>query len=285
MARLGLGVSLGIAFVLWELRLKHPLLDPRLFGNRAFSAGTLTITCQFLAAFGFFFVSLQYLQFVTGRSPLEAAVALLPMPFILLPTARRAPVVAARIGFRRVAPVGLVSMAVGFLVLSQLSAGSSYWHFLVGLVFFAFGMGLAGTPATTAITSSLSMEKQGVASAVNDTARELGSALGIAILGSLLNQGYRDGMAEAVAALPGQVAERILASVAFTASPLVTMMGETGEQLVEQGKAAFVGGVGDALLLGSVILIVAAVSVAALAPGAVRKNEGRPVARETAGAE
>ena len=200
---LALGIVMGVAFVLWELRLKHPMLDPRLFRNRGFSAGTLTITTQFLAAFGFFFVALQYLQFVTGRSPLEAAVALLPMPLILLPTARRAPLVAARIGFRRVAPVGLISMAVGFLVLSQLSVESSYWHFLLGLVFFAFGMGLAGTPATTAITSSLPMEKQGVASAVNDTARELGSAFGIAILGSLLNQGYRDGMADAVAGLAG----------------------------------------------------------------------------------
>ena len=105
-----------------------------------------------------------------------------------------------------------------------------------------------------------------MASAVNDTARELGSAFGIAILGSLLNQGYREGMADAVASLPSQIAERVLGSVAFTASPLVTMMGETGEQLVEQGRAAFVGGVGDALLVGSAILIVAAVSVAALAP-------------------
>jgi EmrB/QacA subfamily drug resistance transporter len=263
---IGLGITAGIAFVLWELRMKKPLLDPRLFRNRSFSAGALTITTQFLAAFGFFFVALQYLQFVTGRSALEAAIALLPLPFIMLPTARRAPLVAARIGFRRVTPVGLVAMAIGFLVLSQLSVDSSYWHFLVGLLFFGFGMGLAGTPATTAITSSLPMSKQGVASAVNDTSRELGSALGIAILGSLLNQGYRDGMAEAVTGLPEQLADGVLSSIAFTASPLISMLGETGDQLVEQGRAAFVSGVGDALLLATVIVIVAAVAVAALAP-------------------
>jgi len=270
---LSLGIGAGIAFVLWELRMERPLLDPRLFRNRGFSAGTLTITVQFLASFGFFFVALQYLQFVTGRSPLEAAMALLPLPFILLPTARRAPLIAARIGFRRVAPVGLVSSAVGFLILSQLSLDSSYWHFALGLVFFGLGMGLAGTPATTAITASLPMEKQGVASAVNDTARELGSAFGIAILGSLLNQGYREGMASAVAGLPEQIAEGILSSVAFTASPLVATMGEAGEQLVEQGKAAFVGGVGDAVLVGSVLLIVAAIGVAILAPRSVRQEK------------
>ena len=263
---IGLGLLGGIAFVLWELRMDKPLLDPRLFANRGFSAGTLTVTVQFMASFGFFFVALQYLQFVTGRSPLEAAIAMLPLPFVLLPTARRAPVVAARIGFRRVAPVGMVLTGVGFLILSQLQADSSYWHFLAGLVVFGVGMGLAGTPATTAITASLPMEKQGVASAVNDTGREVGSALGIAILGSLLNQGYRDGMADAVVGLPDQIAQGVLSSIAFTASPLVALMGDNGQLLVQQAIDAFVSGVGQAVLVGSIILIVTAVAVAVIAP-------------------
>jgi len=175
-------------------------------------------------------------------------------------------VVAARIGFRRVAPVGMVLTGVAFVILSQLQADSSYWHFLAGLLVFGVGMGLAGTPATTAITASLPFDKQGVASAVNDTGREVGSALGIAILGSLLNQGYRDGMADAVAGLPDQVAEGVLSSIAFTASPLVALMGDTGKQLVQQAIDAFVSGVGQAVLVGSIILIVAAVAVAIIAP-------------------
>ncbi|MEX1343610.1 MAG: MFS transporter [Candidatus Limnocylindrales bacterium] len=263
---LALGIVGGVAFVLWELRLQKPLLDPRLFRNRGFSAGTLTVTVQFLASFGFFFVALQYLQFVTGRSPLEAAIALLPLPFILLPTARRAPLIAARVGFRRVAPVGMVLTGVGFLILSQLEADSSYWHFLAGLATFGVGMGLAGTPATTAITASLSMDKQGVASAVNDTGREVGSAFGIAILGSLLNQGYRDGMADAVAGLPDQVAEGVRSSIAFTASPLVALMGDAGERLVQEAIDAFVAGVGQAVLAGSIILLITAVAVFFIAP-------------------
>ena len=123
-------------------------------------------------------------------------------------------------------------------------------------------MGLAGTPATTAITASLPMDKQGVASAVNDTGREVGSAFGIAILGSLLNQGYRDGMADAVAGLPARSPSGVLASIAFTASPLVSLMGETGESLMQQAIDAFVAGVGQAVLVGSIILIVTAVAVA-----------------------
>ena len=263
---LAVGVFSAVGFVLWELRIKRPMLDPRLFRSRWFSSGTLSITAQFLAAFGFFFISLQYLQYVTGRSALEAAMALLPLPFVLLPTARRAPVIVARFGFHRVAPMGLVLMAVGFLILGQLGVDSPYWHFLIGLVLFGLGMGLAGTPATTAITSSLPRSKQGVASAVNDTSRELGSALGIAILGSVLNQGYRDGMADAVAGLPAGMADRVLGSIAFTGSPEIAQFGEKGARMVEQARLSFVGGVSDALLLGFGILLVAAFAVAALAP-------------------
>jgi EmrB/QacA subfamily drug resistance transporter len=261
------GVVAAIAFVAWELRTPNPMLDPRLFRVRGFSAGTLTITLQFFAAFGFFFVAIQYLQFVTGRSPLDAAIALLPMPFVLLPVARNAPHLAERIGFRVTGPVGLISMAVGFGILSQLHIDTEYWVFAVGLVFFAFGMGLAGTPATTAITASLPMAKQGVASAVNDTARELGSAFGIAILGSILNQSYRDGVAGAVAGLPAQAAERVLSSIAFTASPVIAQLGETGQRLVLAAREAFLGGVGDALLVGAGFLVVAALAVLVAAPG------------------
>jgi len=108
---------------------------------------------------------------------------------------------------------------------------------------------------------------------VNDTARELGSALGIAILGSLLNQGYRDGMADAVANLPPQIADRVLASIAFTGSPEIARFGETAQRLVDQARSAFVGGVSDAVLVGSGILLVGAVAVGLLAPRSTSRTE------------
>jgi hypothetical protein len=249
---------------------------------RGFSAGTLTITLQFFAAFGFFFVAIQYLQFVTNRSPLEAAIALLPLPFVLLPIARNAPHVAQRVGFNRLGPIGLVSMAIGFGILSQLRIDSEYWLFAAGLVFFAAGMGLAGTPATTAITASLPPSKQGVASAVNDTARELGSALGIAILGSVLNQAYRDGMVDAVRNLPPEVADHVLASIAFTSSPAIAQLGEAGRVLVHAAQEAFVAGVGQAVLVASLVLLAAAIAVFFLAPRS--SSVAARSAREAAGA-
>lgn len=261
-----LGLLAGLCFVLWELRQKEPMLDPRLFRLRGFSAGALTVAVQFLSAFGFFFIFIQYLQYVTDRSPLAAAVALLPLPVVLIPTARQAPLLAQRIGFRRVGPLGLTSMAIGFLILSRITIQTPYWVLAVSLVFFALGMGLAGTPATTAITESLPVSKQGVASAVNDASREVGSALGIAILGSILNQRYRGDVAGAVAGLPHAVAEHVRSSIAFTGSPLVHEFGPAGQRLVLQARVAFVHGVDSAVLVGAALLLVAAVVIGALAP-------------------
>ena len=234
-AALATGLVAGTAFVLWELHVRQPMLDPRLFRLRGFSSGALSIMVQFFAAFGFFFIALQYLQFVLGYSPLRAAVALLPLPLVLIPLARRAPHVAQRVGFRRIGPLGLVLMATGFVVFSRVTADTPYWLFATGLVLFAAGMALAGTPATTAITASLPQSKQGVASAVNDTARELGSAFGIAVLGSVLNQHYRSGMADAVAGLPHAVAEGARSSIAFTQSPALGQLGEAGGRRSECG--------------------------------------------------
>jgi EmrB/QacA subfamily drug resistance transporter len=177
---------LGIAFVAWELRRSEPMLDPRLFRLRGFTTGSLSIFVQFFATFGLIFVLLQFLQLVMGYSPLEAGAALAPVALTVVATAPRVPRLVERVGVRPVGPTGLGLMAVGLFVLSSMDAGSSYWHLLAGGLPLGLGMALAATPATTAIVESLPDEKQGVASAVNDAAREVGGALGIAVLGSVL---------------------------------------------------------------------------------------------------
>jgi EmrB/QacA subfamily drug resistance transporter len=274
-AALATGVVAATAFVLWELRHPHPLLDPRLFRLRGFSAGSLAITVQFFASFGLFFTVLQYLQFVAGFSPLMAAVCLLPLPFVMIPMARNAPRLAARVGYRRIAPVGLVLTGVGLVVISTVGTDFVYGWFAAGLVVFALGMALAGTPSTTAITESLPHRKQGVASAVNDTSRELGSALGIAILGSALNQAYRDGMADVVGSLPEQAREAALSSIAFISSPQVEAAGAAARPVVEAAKQSFVDGVHVALLVAAAVALVGALAVALLGP---RSSAGRSAA-------
>jgi EmrB/QacA subfamily drug resistance transporter len=258
------GLIAFLTFVGWELRIPNPMLDPRLFRNTTLSAGALTVLVQFFATFGLFFVGMQYLQFVVGRTPLGAAVALLPLPLVMIPLARNAPRIARRVGFGRIAPLGLVLTATGLAVISQVTEELNYLHFAAGLILFALGIALAGPSATTAITESLPANKQGIASAVNDTARELGSAFGIAVLGSVLNQQYRDGLSGSVRGLPPAVAEQAQTSVAFTESPAVERLGSAGDILVSAGHHAFVHGISGSLLLAAAIVAITAVIVAAL---------------------
>ncbi len=261
LAVLGLG-----GFVVRELRTDAPLLDVRLFANRGFGMGSLSVTVQFFAAFGFFFIVLQYLQFVVGRSPLLAATTLLPLPAVMIPTARLSPRLAARFGTNVVSGGGLLFIAAGLVVLSRLGVDFSPWVFYPGVVLFALGMGLAGTPATTAITESLPSSQQGVASAVNDVSRELGSALGIAILGSLLASSYRREVAPALVGLPPQVAEGASSSIGFVQAGVLDRLGAAGPPLVSAARSAFVDGVGTAVLSAACVVAVGALVVAVRAP-------------------
>jgi EmrB/QacA subfamily drug resistance transporter len=277
----GIGALAG--FVAWELRREQPMLDPRLFLLRGFGAGSLSLTAQFLAAFGFFFIMLQYLQFVADLSPLKAALAMLPMPAVMIPLARRAPHIADRFGLNRVGAAGLALIAAGLGILSLQSVDFRYGLFAAGLVVFAAGMALAATPATTAIVSSLPAAKQGVASAVNDVSREFGSALGIALLGSVLNDRYRAGVADAVAGLPPQVAAGARESIAFVQHAPLDRLGAAGTHLAVQAQQAFVDATTMALLVAAGIVLVVGAFVALRAPrGAERPRAARSNVRDPA---
>lgn len=260
------GAAGAVGFVLWELRTPAPLLDVRLFSRRGFSIGSLNLTVQFFCSSGFFHVSLQYLQYVVGQSPLLAAASLLPLPIVLIPLARTAPRIADRIGINRTGGGGLTLMAAGLGVLSTIGVQLDHGRSALGLVLFAAGMGLSGTPATTAVVSSLPPSEQEVASAMNDVSREFGSALGIAMLGSLLNSAYRDGVGGLTAGLPPQLAEQARASVAFISRAPLDQLGPRGDALADGARSAFLDGVSAALGTAAGLAAVAAVVVFLLAP-------------------
>jgi EmrB/QacA subfamily drug resistance transporter len=261
----GVGLLLLIAFVLFELRRHEPMLDPRLFARRGFGVGSLSLTLQFFAQFGLLFIALQYLQFILGYSPLEAAASLLPMALMLILLAPRAPAISQRVGVRIVGGLGLAIMGGGFLVFSSLSTDSSYWRFGLGALVVGIGIGLATTPATTAITSALPLQRQGIASAVNDLSREVGGAVGIAVLGSILNSGYRNHIAAATAQLPKPAAEAAKSSIAAVAQA-APKHGAKGAALLNHAQHAFVNGLQGALLVAAGVLFAAAVIVGLLAP-------------------
>jgi EmrB/QacA subfamily drug resistance transporter len=267
-------VVLLAAFVAWEMRREHPLLDPRLFRLRGFGAGTASITVQFLAFFGFIFVVLQYVQFVLGYSPLGAGVALAPMAVVVMALSPRVPRLLERFGPARIAPVGLVLMAVGFAVLATADQSSTYWLLLAGLVPLGVGMALATIPATTAIVSSLPQAKQGVASAVNDLAREVGGALGIAVLGSALTDRYQSGVSDAAAQLPPELAGHAPDALP-AALAIADRVGPQGATLAAQAQSAFVDGFGLAMVIAAASVAVAAVFVFWRAPREVAVADRR----------
>ena len=254
-----------IGFVAWELRVAKPMLDVRLFRLRGFSTGALTLTIQFLCLYGFFFVGLQFLQLTLGYSALLSAAALLPMAAIVMPMSKMAPQLVDRLGQRAVMTSGLLLMAGGLGVMSQLDAGSAYWHFLGGLAVFGIGMALSSTPSTTAIVTSLPRSKQGVASAMNDVSRELGSALGIAILGSLFSSGYRAAIGDAASTLPPEAGHAVEES-AGAGLAVASQLGPIGHDLTDAVQSAFAVGLADAMVAGAAIAVTAALFTAWRAP-------------------
>lgn len=254
LAGLGLGVILLMAFVQFELRQTEPMLDPRIFTHRGLSAGSVTIFIQFFAFFGFLFLVLQYLQIVRHDSALIAALSMLPMALGMMPSARLAPHLAARFGSARVCVTGLVLIAAALVLLARLDAATSYWVIAGGLLVLGLGMGSAMTTATTNITDALPNAQQGIASAVNDLAREVGGAIGIAVLGSVMTATYRGNLS--LASVPDAIADPVRDSVAAAA--------HIGGPLATEANSAYIDGIHVAGLVAIAIVAIAAVVVAAL---------------------
>ena len=217
---------------------------------------------------------LQYVQFVLGYSPVVAGLALAPIAVLMMGLSPRVPRLVVRFGPARVGPVGLLSMAAGFVVLSTAGTGSGYLLLLGGVVLLGAGAALATTPATTAIVSSLPPAKQGVASAVNDAARQVGGALGIAVLGSALTDHYQAGVAGAVTHVPGVLADRAHDALPAAMALAGQLGGSQGAALAAQAQSAFVDGLGFAMLIAAGVVAGAALFVFARAPRAVATPRG-----------
>jgi EmrB/QacA subfamily drug resistance transporter len=264
-AGLAVGVVLGSAFVAWELRTEHPLLDPRLFRHRGFATGSASMLVLFLALFGIFLVILQYLQLLLGYSPLKAAVSLLPMTFVMIPISAAAAPLSMRYGQKLVGGSGLAVSAIGAAAFATLTAQSGFAPLLVAQLILAVGFGLAMTPATNAIVASLPTAKQGVASAVNDTTREIGTALGIAIMGSMFNSGYRRALSRHLSGVPSGAARqaRLAPGLALDAAH---RLGRPGDALAATARDAFSSGMRLSMLSGAGVLLIAAAFVALRGP-------------------
>ena len=266
LAALAVTVIGVVAFVAWELRFTNPLMDLRLFKDRLLTAGTVNLLVMFAIMIGLFLVTVQFLQAVLGYSALVSSVALLPMAAMMMPLSTVSPRLASRFGMRAMFVSGTLILAVGLALLAGLASQSGgYLSILPGLIVMGIGVGIAMTPGTAAITMSLPIEKQGVASALNDTVRELGGAIGVALIGSVLSAAYSSNVAGATAGLPTQAADAIEGGIG-TATLVTNQMGDAGASVLASAQHAFVDAFSTSLWLCAGLAVAVGVFAAVWTP-------------------
>ncbi len=228
------------AFVMYERAAANPMLDMRYFSNPRFASGSLGITLTFMAMFAMFFMLTQYFQYVRGHSALAASVRQLPSAAMMILVSPRSAALAARFGARRVVLPGAALVATGLLMLSFADRDSPYLLVLLALMAMGTGLALSTPSLSTSIVQSVPMNKAGVGSAVNDTTREVGGAIGIALVGSIVTSVYRHHLSPALEQLPAAQADLARDNVA-KAVGVAERSGAPG--LVDAVRNAYVSGV------------------------------------------
>jgi EmrB/QacA subfamily drug resistance transporter len=250
-------------FAAWELSRVRPMLDLKLFRNPSFTGASLAIALTFFALFGSLFFITQYLQFVLGYTPLEAGIRVAPVAIGIVLGTGASTRFRPRIGTRLTVAGGMLIVAAGLFLLSTATDTSGYERLLVALLVLATGMGLAMAPATNSIMGAVPKEHAGVGSAVNDTTRQVGGALGVAILGSILSTAYGSNLGDAAAGLPPSLSERARDSIGETLQVAAVIGGDQGSVLIAAAHNSFISAMDTTLhvaaafaLAGSLVALV-----------------------------
>lgn len=255
---LGIGISGILSFVWWQKKTEHPMLDMKLFSRSAFSVSALSVSLVFFALMGIFFSMSQLFQLVMGYGAFESSLRMLPLMMLLVFVSPFVPNIVKKFGTRWTVTTGLVLVTIAFVIMSQWPTIPSYAQIIASMAVMMSGMALTMTPATTMMMSAVPRNRAGMGSAMNDTTRELGGALGVAVLGSVLGTAYSNKIAESVSQLPSEaqtIAENSLAGALVIAEKL----GPIGAPLVTAAKEAWMNGLSEAMLIAAAIVAVAAV--------------------------
>jgi EmrB/QacA subfamily drug resistance transporter len=265
----GLAAVVLLAFLLWERSRRDPMLNLHFFEDRRFSVSSGGITLIFFAMFGTFFLTTQYFQLVLGYSPLGAGVRLLPMSFVMMFVAPQTPKLVTRFGANRVGAAGLLLVSAGLVFYSLAGVDTPYLPVIAIFVVLAAGFALTMSPMTTQLMSAVPRSKAGVGSAMNDTTRELGGALGVAVLGSLVTSRYASSLASALEGAAAPVREiagsGLSGAVALADHPEqfpgLRLAPGAADGIKAAAQQAFVDGLGVACLVAAVVVALAAVAV------------------------
>ena len=275
-----------VAFAVREHRAEHPLVDPAMFGDRRFSWGTAATVAVSVALFGIMFVVPQYLQSVLGDDPINAGLRLLPMMAGLLVAGGAASLVARAAGTRLTVAAGLALLTAGLAVLSQVQLATGYAAVAAGLALCGLGIGVSIAVAMDAVMGAAGGDEAGAGAAVNSTLRQVGGAVAVAVLGSVLAASYTRGIQPALAKLPAGDAAVARASIT-QAAQLASHLPSGGSALRAAAGTAFLHGMSIVMLSCAAVTVLAALASLRYLPGRAIPGASRqpsPAASPPAGA-
>jgi EmrB/QacA subfamily drug resistance transporter len=251
------GLTALALFTAWERRSSHPMLNMRFFRNRRFSAAISSVGLVTFGLFGALFVLTQYLQFSLGYSALQAGLRVLPAAGAIAIVAPLSTVLVRVVGTKVTAAAGLLIIGGGLWQLSTASAATTFTGIVAGVIMLGAGAGLAIPSATESVMGSLPGDHVGVGSAANGAFLQVGGALGVAIIGSLLNTRYQDIMSGTLAPyhIPHSVMEPALGSIGGALGVAGHVGGSLGAELGHLARTAFVSGMDLGLEVGAAVAV------------------------------
>lgn len=283
LAAFAIAAVLLISFGVWEAYTKTPMLPVRFFRNMSFTGANTALALATFSLFGSMFFISQYFQSVQGYTALEAGVRTMPMALFLMFASANSARVAERLGLKLAVALGLAISAGGLLYFSVIAQpDTDYLVNLFGLCIIGIGLGMAMPPATDSIMASIPVQKAGVGSAMNDTTRQLGGALGVAVLGTFMNDVYLSKIAAldqlpALANVPEAAREAISSSIQGAHAVAAQLnAGQLSDLIRNTANSAFVDGMTQAMLVGAVIMFASALVTIAILPNEVRRFEEEP---------
>ena len=267
------------AFVAWESHSSHPMLALEFFRDRRFSVAAAGECLGVFGLLGALFVQTQFLQFDLGFSALQAGLRILPMAGALVMSAALATALVRVIGVKCTAAVGLGAIAAGlWQVAAASSANATYVDIVPGLLLIGVGAGLLLPTATNSVVGSVPQGDSGVGSATNAVALQVGGALGVAVIGSVLSTRYQNHMTAALAGrhVPAAAAHTILGSLGGALAVASEVGGVTGSLLAHAARVAFMSGLEISFVVGAVVAAGGALLVLAVLPSGTSRPGTAP---------
>jgi EmrB/QacA subfamily drug resistance transporter len=280
LASFGAAAVLLTAFARVELRSDHPMLPLKFFRQKDFTGAVLAIGLIMFGMLVTFFFLTQYFQIVQGRTALAAGMLIIPTSVAMMFGAPLSGWLVTKIGPRYLVLAMAVAMVTGVLMLTSLEVGSSSMAAIVPLSIFGFGAGLGMPALTDTVMAAVPEADAGIGSAVNDVSRELGGALGVATIGSVVSSLYRSNVGEGLAGVPTEVAELATESVGVASFAAQQLPTEIGQNVIAAANQAFVDAMTTGFQISAVVLLSAIVIAFTLIPKRVRISQAGEFAED-----